>query len=483
MISDSNDLIWIFGGYNPAYGPLQDIRAFDAETNSFKVFTIQSQQLNSHPNARFFHAASFSPLTNHMYLYGGMNLHSYFADFWKLDLVKLEWEKLETDYEDPSLKVVSGYSREKLDRTPSLAGHTLTFNRDSKSLILIGGYSALNGYNQYVLEYDLLEEAWKAVPTLGYGPRGIYGHTTVYNSDSKSFYVFGGNVFHVNSSFTSNKLWTFHHPSKTWSIVPFDHHHSKVRRLNTKNVPLDNSFIFQPLYHLKNAVTPRMFHTAVPTRNYMLIFGGDVEKSRNGFSDILVYSFNCATWLKIPTYMAADEIRILSRKHIEYLGVPIISKLGLRSVRLRSGFIYIVGGSSGRISDQLVRMYFPEDLCRLFDDNAEDCLSFPGCSFCQARGDDISSRCFSGTNVGEDKCSGGNYHQQAGPSCDPGWVSQENRDCDSFRNCGDCLAEFPIYGSSPVKSRCQVNLDILCVCVFVCVSVCVCVCVCECSSL
>jgi hypothetical protein len=49
MITDSNDLIWIFGGYNPSYGPLQDIRAFDATTNSFKVFTIHSQQLNSHP--------------------------------------------------------------------------------------------------------------------------------------------------------------------------------------------------------------------------------------------------------------------------------------------------------------------------------------------------------------------------------------------------------------------------------------------------
>ena len=193
----------------------------------------------------------------------------------------------------------------------------------------------------------------------------------------------------------------------------------------------------------------------------MLIFGGDVENSRNGFSDILVYSFQCATWLKIPTYVAADEIRILSRKHIEYLGVPITSKFGLGSVRLGSGFIYIVGGSSGHISDELVRMYFPEDLCRLFDDNAEDCLNFAGCSFCEAQGDDISSQCFTRTIVGEDKCPGGNYRPQAGPFCDQRWVAQENRDCDSFRNCGDCLAEFPIYGSSPVKSRCQVNLNIL----------------------
>ena len=230
MVTDSNDLIWIFGGYNPSYGPLQDIRAFDATTNSFKVFTIHSQQLNSHPDARFFHAASFSPLTNNMYIYGGMNLHSYFADFWKLDLVKLEWIQLETDYEERSLRVVSGH-REKLDRTPSLAAHTLTFNQDSKTLILVGGYSPVSGYNQNILEYNLMEETWKNIPTTGFGPRGIYGHTTVYNSASKTFYVFGGNVFHVNSSFISNKLWTFHYPTKTWSIVPFDPHHSKVNDL------------------------------------------------------------------------------------------------------------------------------------------------------------------------------------------------------------------------------------------------------------
>jgi hypothetical protein len=36
------------------------------------------------------------------------------------------------------------------------------------------------------------------------------------------------------------------------------------------------------------------------TENYMLILCDDVEKSKKGFSDILVYSFQCGIWLKIP---------------------------------------------------------------------------------------------------------------------------------------------------------------------------------------
>ena len=104
-----------------------------------------------------------------MYIYGGMNLHSYLSDFWKLDLVKLEWIQLETDYNDQSLKVVSGH-REKLDRTPSLASHTLTFNPDLKSLILFGGYSSLHGYNPHVFEYQLLEDMWQIVVSMALGP-------------------------------------------------------------------------------------------------------------------------------------------------------------------------------------------------------------------------------------------------------------------------------------------------------------------------
>ena len=191
----------------------------------------------------------------------------------------------------------------------------------------------------------------------------------------------------------------------------------------------------------------------------MLILGGDVDSSRQGFSDILLYSFRCGIWLKIPTFMS-DDINIVSRKHIEYLGVPIASKIGLASARIKSGFIYIVGGSSGHISDSLVKMYFPEDLCRLFDDNSEDCINFPGCYFCPASADDTSSStCFFNQSA-EDKCPGSSLTTtplKATTFCNESWVSQRERECNSFENCGDCLAQFPVYGSSPIKSRCQVG--------------------------
>ena len=175
-----------------------------------------------------------------MYIYGGMNLHSYLSDFWKLDLVKLEWIQLETDYNDRSLKVVSGH-REKLDRTPSLASHTLTFNPDSKSLILFGGYSSLHGYNPHVFEYQLLEDMWQIVVSMALGPEEyMVTQRFIILPQRPSIYL-GGNVFQANSSFMSNILWTFHYPTRTWSIVPYDQSRSKA------------------LHHLKNGLNYFIF--------------------------------------------------------------------------------------------------------------------------------------------------------------------------------------------------------------------------------
>ena len=185
----------------------------------------------------------------------------------------------------------------------------------------------------------------------------------------------------------------------------------------------------------------------------MLILGGDSESSKKGFSDLLIYSVQCNIWLKIPTFMSDDMI-IVSRKHIEYLGVPITSRLGLTSTKMNSGCIYIIGGSSSHISDKLVKMYFPEDLCRLFDNSSEDCLNFPGCNFCQANGHDISSFCYSNLHS-RDKGPGANFHLKVGPFCNKKWFFQAEKDCDTFQTCRYCLAQFSIYGSSPAKSSCQ----------------------------
>ena len=180
MVVDSVGWVWMFGGFNQNQEALQDLRVFHSSNFSFRSVPLSSHQTRSQPSARLFHAATFSPLTNSMYVMGGTNGQFHLSDFWRLDLVKFEWTMLETNI-NPSWAFDDSDNWEKFQKLPSLAGHTLTYCPGTKSLILIGGHSAETGYNSQVLEYDLLQQRWQKVTTNGFGPRGIFGHSTIYN--------------------------------------------------------------------------------------------------------------------------------------------------------------------------------------------------------------------------------------------------------------------------------------------------------------
>lgn len=49
---------------------------------------------------------------------------------------------------------------------------------------------------------------------------GVYGHSSVYHVPTQTFYVFGGYMYGVNRTFVSNKLYAFHYPTHTWSVLP-----------------------------------------------------------------------------------------------------------------------------------------------------------------------------------------------------------------------------------------------------------------------
>lgn len=57
---------------------------------------------------------------------------------------------------------------------PAVAGHTLTARR-GLSLLLVGGYSPENGFNQQLLEYQLATGTWVSGAQSGTPPTG--GHS------------------------------------------------------------------------------------------------------------------------------------------------------------------------------------------------------------------------------------------------------------------------------------------------------------------
>lgn len=54
---------------------------------------------------------------------------------------------------------------------PAVAGHTLTARR-GLSLLLVGGYSPENGFNQQLLEYQLATGTWVSGAQSGTPPTG-----------------------------------------------------------------------------------------------------------------------------------------------------------------------------------------------------------------------------------------------------------------------------------------------------------------------
>ena len=75
-------------------------------------------------------------------------------------------------------------------------GHTMTYNPLDQSLYIIGGFSEKYGFSNTVLHLDKNANHLKIWPTSGLSPlQGIYGHSTVFQTTLKSFYVYGGMLY------------------------------------------------------------------------------------------------------------------------------------------------------------------------------------------------------------------------------------------------------------------------------------------------
>ena len=135
MKADSQGTLWVFGGLSKA-SPLNDVRAFDTKNTSWLPITVHmTAQI---PQARYFQAAEL--INNQFYIHGGFNGSAYLKDFWTFDLLRKTWNQIDEHYPPGSGGEM---------RIP-LAGHSMTYNPQDQSMIIIGGYSDENGFNDQV---------------------------------------------------------------------------------------------------------------------------------------------------------------------------------------------------------------------------------------------------------------------------------------------------------------------------------------------
>lgn len=267
LVADRRGL-WMFGGYSLSHGPLNDIRFYDTKNNTWMQVNVDATPDPKMPEGRYFHAAEIYHSKQNIYIYGGLSLqeksgqNKTLRDFWQFSLKERRWNQIKDKEESP----------------PPLAGHTLTLQKyqDYESLVLIGGFSLEEGFMTDMWEFDLDNDKWIKLNCGGSKPVGIIGHSTVYHAPSQSLYVFGGILYMYNGTTISNKLFSFHYPSKNWSELP----------------------TFPSLNAHDNLPRATYLHSAVTTNDYMIVFGGRTIPDKRT-NNLVAYVYSCNQWVKL----------------------------------------------------------------------------------------------------------------------------------------------------------------------------------------
>ncbi|XP_039280047.1 multiple epidermal growth factor-like domains protein 8 isoform X2 [Nilaparvata lugens] len=429
LLADRRGSLWLFGGYSLSHGPLNDIRLFDTKNNTWMQITIDSTSDVSMPEGRYFHAAEIVHSRREIFVYGGLAqknesifglANNTLSDFWKFSLKNSHWVNIKTHVSPPPL-----------------AGHTMTLRREgtgAESLVLIGGFSPRHGFLDVVWEFDLLEaDNWTVLPTTGYRPLGICGHSTVYHAPSKSFYVFGGMVYGDNHTYISDKLYALHYPSRTWTRLPaFDIFNHPIMQLHRG----------------------RFLHTAVTTDDYMLVFGGRVTSIGSQHS-LIAYSYNCNQWVPLSSKVKA-HLGVIDA--VGSLPPATYAHAMTMDVTDEQTYVYIMGGFTGGIQSRMTRITLPPDLCSLWSGKSF-CRLYFGCMSCTVSTPEGNiTHCYSSWR-GVDPCAGGQDGGGSGATkaVEPsrggaGGISQgcnsqgfTQRTCEQYRTCTDCLARWPTH--------------------------------------
>ena len=190
-----------------------------------------------------------------------------------------------------------------------------------------------SGFNDLVFEYIPSKNQWHIIPTQGYRVplTGIYGHSTVYHASHKAFYVYGGLAFDPDLGVkSSGSLFSLHYPSGKWALLPL----REARSRPQGNIPQS-----------------RYFHSAVTTKNYMLLFGGKTDtgfeetRAKTPLSPTAIYVYRCSLWIDL-TNDGRDELK--------FVGSPPVVSVGSSATVANDDEIFILGGFFGQVRNYCI---------------------------------------------------------------------------------------------------------------------------------
>uniref|UniRef100_K1QU64 Multiple epidermal growth factor-like domains 8 n=1 Tax=Magallana gigas TaxID=29159 RepID=K1QU64_MAGGI len=207
VTSCGENFFYVFGGYSQEHGALNDIWKY---TTSTYRWTQEQPITSDQPDGRYFHQAVCSPVSQEIYVYGGIVKNKAGAfeatnEFWKFSTGARVWTRLDVPE----------------DFNP-VAGHTMTLVKE-RYLVVIGGISSKRYFSS------------------------LCGHSAVYDPDTDMIYIHGGMAFKQFKFDVSNDTFMYDTEKKQAYLVHVQGPEQAI---------------------------PRVFHVAVRALEGMLVIGG-----------------------------------------------------------------------------------------------------------------------------------------------------------------------------------------------------------------
>lgn len=378
VTSCGENFFYVFGGYSQEHGALNDIWKY---TTSTYQWTQEQPITSDQPDGRYFHQAVCSPVSQEIYVYGGIVKNKAGAfeatnEFWKFSTGARVWTRLDVPE----------------DFNP-VAGHTMTLVKE-RYLVVIGGISSKRYFSSDVYIYNIIDEdnqpAWSR-NNHTYLPLGLYGHSAVYDPDTDMIYIHGGMAFKQFKFDVSNDTFMYDTEKKQAYLVHVQGPEQAI---------------------------PRVFHVAVRALEGMLVIGGMGNLGQTT-EHMSLFRFNCSTWHKYLSKKPTSET-YRSRTN---------SLIAASSIRLKDR-VYVVGGYDGTTYSEVVVISPKETFCQTAGTQM-DCLQTTGCDFCVAEG---IGKCVE--KASDSTCSGGQ-------ACDVSWINQTV--CSTYQTCQTCMTKHPHF--------------------------------------
>ncbi|MBN3292057.1 ATRN1 protein, partial [Polypterus senegalus] len=159
--------MWVIGGYTFNYSSFQMVLKllFSFFVNCFFFFLIIA--------------------LDDIYMYGGKietGNGNVTDELWVFNIPSQTW----------TTKIPSVQAHGQQYGVEGHSAHIIEMDNGDVIMVIIFGYSAIYGYISNVQEYNIRSNTWLVLETKGAIVQGGYGHSSVYDSMSKSVYVHGG---------------------------------------------------------------------------------------------------------------------------------------------------------------------------------------------------------------------------------------------------------------------------------------------------